>query len=211
MFDDVLRAFKDRALAPLAALLAGRLTPNAISVLACLAGVACAAAAWRGRPVLSVLLWLLNRTLDGLDGAVARQAGAESDLGAYLDILLDFVVYALVPIGIGLARPGGVPLALVVLLATFYVNAASWMFLSALLERSGRGAAAAGQRTRVAMPAGLIGGFETIVLYTLALAWPAWAVPLFWTMAALVVVTVLQRFFWARRHLPSAPQPPPAA
>ncbi len=210
MFDDLLRRFKDRLLAPVAALLARRVSPNAISVLACLAGLACAAAAWRGRPLLAVLLWLLNRTLDGLDGAVARRADLESDLGAYLDILLDFVVYALVPIGAALAVPGGAPPAVLALLASFYVNAASWMYLSALLERTGRGAAATGEMTRVAMPAGLVGGFETIVLYTIFLARPAWIVPVFWTMAALVALTVVQRVLWAARHLPSPPTPPSA-
>jgi hypothetical protein len=51
------------------------------------------------------------------------------------------------------------------------------------------------------MPAGLIEGAETIVLYTVMLVIPAQAEVLFWAMAALVVVTVLQRVVWAMRGL----------
>jgi hypothetical protein len=58
------------------------------------------------------------------------------------------------------------------LLGSFFVNAASWMYLSAVLERRGAGAAARGERTTVTMPPGLIAGAETVVLYTLFLVFP---------------------------------------
>ena len=46
----------------------------------------------------------LNRLADGLDGAVARKRGV-TDLGGYLDIVLDFLFYSGVVFGFALGRP----------------------------------------------------------------------------------------------------------
>ena len=92
-------------------------------------------------------------------------------------------------------------IAALALIGSFYVNAASWMYLSALLERRGAGARARGELTSVTMPEGLVGGTETIVFYTLFFLWPKHLVVLFLLMTALVVVTVVQRLLWAMQHL----------
>src|SRR5690348_13480314 len=64
------------------------------------AGFVIGMAAWgalTGRAyVLAMALMLGNRLADGLDGAVARRKGL-TDLGGYLDIVLDFLFYAGVP------------------------------------------------------------------------------------------------------------------
>jgi phosphatidylglycerophosphate synthase len=54
---------------------------------------------------LALALWLLNRALDGLDGAVARASGGGSDLGGLLDFLADFVVYGGFVVGVAIAEP----------------------------------------------------------------------------------------------------------
>lgn len=202
MFDALLRALKDRLLAPLARRLGPGVAPNAVTALACLAGLACAAAAWRRAYGPALALWAANRVLDGLDGTLARVHGRQTDIGGYLDLLLDFVVYAAVPAGLALGRPTPAALtACVALLGAFYVNAASWMYLAAVLEARAAGAAARGERTTVTMPPGLVAGAETVVFYALFLAFPGHAPGLFALMAALVGLTVGQRVWWARRHL----------
>jgi phosphatidylglycerophosphate synthase len=197
VFDEWLRLFKDRLLAGPAAAL-GFLSPNAVTVLAFLAGAAAVAAIAAGARWTALGLWLLNRTLDGLDGTLARVQGRSSDLGAYLDILLDFAVYAAVPIALVLAAPAaGATFAALVLMACFYLNAASWMYLAALLERRGHHAGA----TRVVMPAGLVAGAETILFYSAAILLPRHLRTILWLMAALVFVGVVQRLIWAARRL----------
>lgn len=198
MFDEWLRGVKDRAFAGLAARLGG-VSPDAVTLLAFLAGAAAVAAilaGWRGA---ALALWLLNRTLDGLDGTLARVQGRSSDFGAYLDILLDFVIYAAVPIALVLAAPspGDATLAALVLMGGCYVNAASWMYLAAILERRGQHTGA----TRVVMPAGLVAGTETIVFYSAAILLPERIGLIFWVMAGLVLVGVVQRMLWALRTL----------
>lgn len=148
------------------------------------------------------LTWFLNRLFDGLDGMVARRAGLQSDLGGYLDIMIDFVIYAAVPIALVVGRPTPARyLWLALLLAVFYVNAASWMYLSAVLEKRRAGAAAWGETTSVAMPQGLIGGSETILFYTAFIFLPEQMGWLFAAMAGLTAVTIGQRWRWAVEKL----------
>ena len=202
MFDDFLRGVKDRLLAPVARGLGPACPPLLITLLALGAGLAAASLAAAGRYRWALAAWLVNRVLDGLDGALARAHGRSSDVGGYLDLLCDFAVYAALPLGLVLGMPTGEGWrALAILFAAFYLNAASWLSLSALLERRGRGAAASGQATSIAMPPGLVAGAETILLYAAFLLMPNRLVPLFLTMAALVLVGVAQRAIWAVRVL----------
>jgi phosphatidylglycerophosphate synthase len=203
MLDGWLRAQKDRLLAPVARPLARVATPNGLSLLACAIGVAAAGAAWRRFYAWGLVLWLVSRVCDGLDGTVARVSGRTTDLGGYLDILLDFVVYAAIPIALAAGAPGGgahADRAALILLASFYVNAASWMYLAAILERRTAG----GPRrtvTTVVMPEGLVGGAETIVFYVVFFLLPGVLAPLFIVMAILVGATIVQRLWWASTHL----------
>ncbi len=56
---------------------------------------------WYGAALAAILL---NRLLDGPDGALARRRGL-TDAGGFLDIALDFLFYAPVPFGFILADP----------------------------------------------------------------------------------------------------------
>lgn len=117
-----------------------------------LAALASAAAC----PYLAATLWVANRVIDGLDGAVARAAGTATDLGGYVDIVVDFTVYAMLPAArtMGVRREAGaVPAwaAACLLEAACFVNAASLFCLSALLEKRAAGAAARGDITSVTM------------------------------------------------------------
>ena len=203
MLDHTLRVYKDDLLRPLAGHL-GRISPNAITVLALVVGLAAAGAAGLQWYWVALGLWLLNRVLDGLDGMVARTHARQSDFGGYLDIVLDFVVYAALPIGLYLGNPSGAnALALILLLSSFYVNSASWIYLSAILEKRAAGAGVGGELTTVTMPNGLVGGAETILFYSVFLVWPGGQPWLFGAMTAMVLVGVGQRLWWARRNLPT--------
>jgi phosphatidylglycerophosphate synthase len=201
MFDHLLRGVKDRLLAPLAGLLRG-VSPNLLSVVALLFGLGAAFAASQSRWQLGLALWIANRVTDGLDGTVARQAGTQTDFGGYLDILLDFVVYAAVPLGFAISAPEHeVLLWAVALEGAFFVNACSWMYLSAVLEKRASGASATGELTTVTMPPALVAGFETVVFYALFFLFPGRLALLFGIMTVMVGVNIVQRLLWARRVL----------
>jgi len=201
MFDHLLRGFKDRLLAPLAMLLRG-VSPNLLSLVALVLGLSAAAAAARGAWGIGLALWIANRVTDGLDGTVARVANRQTDFGGYLDILLDFVVYAAIPLGFAVQSPDRVVLLWAVALeGIFFVNACSWMYLSAVLEKRASGARATGELTTVTMPPALVAGFETVVFFALFYLFPSRLPLLFGLMTALVAINVVQRLLWARRVL----------
>lgn len=129
-----------------------------------------------------------------------------------LDLVSDYTVYAAIPVALALRpdAPDLLPLATLLLLSTFYVNSAAWMVPSAMLERRGRGPNAS--ETAIAIPEGLISGSETVVFYGLFFLLPGWQTELFFLMASLTALTVVQRIFWAARVFrspaPSEPAPP---
>ncbi|MEO5590383.1 MAG: TonB-dependent receptor [Gemmatimonadaceae bacterium] len=203
MLDPVLRNLKDSVLDDVARSIGASVNPNVVSLFAFIAGMLAVFAAFQRAYSAALVLWLLNRLLDGLDGSLARVHNRQTDFGGYLDILLDFVVYAALPIAIvlGTSQTAFAYVALVILLSSYYLNTASWMYLSAILEKRGRGASERGEQTTVTMPQGLIGGAETIIAYIAFLLAPARIGALMAIMAALVTVTVVQRLIWAWRNL----------
>ena len=199
MLDERMRLVKDTVFYPMAQPLR-TIPPWLFSVLGLMMGLGAALALWQQVYWLGLLLWFFNRVFDALDGAVARTSGTQSDLGGYLDIVIDFVVYAAIPVGLALGRmETAVTYGLIFLLCAFYVNAASWMYLAAILEK--RSQQRAERLTSVTMPAGLIGGVETIIFYTAFILFPGVLAWLFCLMGLLVLVTILQRLLWAIRHL----------
>lgn len=206
MFDTPLRKFKDQVGAPLARNL-NRISPSVITALALAAGLLAAWFAFTQSYFAAFGFWILNRVLDGLDGLMARMHDKQSDFGGYVDILTDFVVYAALPIGLVAGSPSNERyLALTFLLAVFYVNTASWMYLAAILEKRAAHDADpsinSGQaQTTIVMPAGIIGGFETIIAYGIFLLFPTYITILFSIFALLVFITIIQRLIWAKKNL----------
>lgn len=199
MLDKKMRRVKDTVFQPMAFALPA-IPPWHFSLMGLAAGVAAAIALWQQAYALGFLLWFMNRVFDGLDGTIARTHAAQSDLGGYLDIVIDFVVYAAIPVGLALGRPStAVYLTLIFLLCTYYVNAVSWLYLAAILEK--RRWAHSHRLTTIAMPAGIIGGTETILFYTAFIFFPAYLAWLFTLMGLLIIITIAQRLHWALHHL----------
>ncbi len=202
MFDLRLRAVKDRTLTPVARRLSRWVGPLTLSVAGAVLCVAAGALAWQGAAAASVACWLTGRLFDGLDGPVARNRGTASDFGGFADIVLDTIGYAAIPIGLAAGASNITTWAITaVLLATFYVNAVSLLMFSSVLEKRAAGAIQNGESTTVTMPAALVEGTETIVVFAIALAVPQWANAVFIAMAAAVCIGILQRTIAAHRLL----------
>ncbi len=199
MFDTSLRNLKDRVGEPIAQRMRG-VSPNIISIIGVGFGIGSAILAARHLYLWGLTFWLLNRTLDGLDGLLARLHHKQDDFGGYLDILLDFVAYAAIPLGFGLGTASqNIYLALAILLSTYYLNTASWMYLAAILEK--HAARDPETATTIVMPAGLVGGFETIIFYSLFFLLPQYLLYIFIIFSALILFAVIQRLIWAYKTL----------
>lgn len=147
--------------------------------------VAVAVAAW----LPALVLWLANRILDGLDGAVARLEGL-TRWGGFVDIVSDFAVYGGFVVGVAVAVPDA-RLACVALLGAYYVNGAALLAFDAAAERSGAAHRSDGRSLRFL--GGLAEGTETIVVHSLFCLLPVFAGPIAWTFAAMVAVTAVWR------------------
>ncbi len=204
MFDVTMRKVKHRITGAFALWLGKYLGPAPITLAALATGLVSAGFAAAGLAIPALILWLLNRFLDGLDGEVARVRGDACDYGGYIDMMSDVVVYAAIPLAVAFHRAEfAVAMALLLMMAAFYTNITSWSYLSALLEK--RRAPDAGctdvYETSIEMPHGLIEGTETIVVYALLLGIPALALETALIAAAAGLISTLQRVIWAHRAL----------
>lgn len=200
MQDAFLRRQKDRLMTPVAGSAFALIHPNLISVVALVIGLGSGFAIVGEWYWVGLLLWALNRLMDGLDGVVARVHQKQSDFGGYLDLFLDFMIYLAVPIAFVAAIPTTTNLwAGLFLIASYVLNTISWTTLAALLEKRQR--QTVNRLTSMEMPTGLVEGAETIVFYTLFYLLPGYVAILFTVMGILVLFTASQRVWWAYRHL----------
>jgi phosphatidylglycerophosphate synthase len=137
------------------------ISADAITIGGCLVGIAAAAAVAFGHFTVALVLLIVNRVADGLDGAVAR-ATRRTDRGAFLDISLDFVVYAAVPLGFAVWNAPANALPAAFLLASYIANGCAFLAFSTLAERRGLVTERQGLKS-IYYLAGLAEGFETIV------------------------------------------------
>jgi CDP-diacylglycerol--serine O-phosphatidyltransferase len=78
-------------------LLVLKLLPNLVSILALCAGLTAIRYAIAGNFPMAILLIGTAAALDGLDGRLARMLKSESEIGAELDSLCDFVNFGVTP------------------------------------------------------------------------------------------------------------------
>ncbi len=206
MLDGRLRPLIDPPLDRVGGLLARwGLGANAVTVAGFLFGAgAWAALAFQLYP-LALALILANRLADGLDGAVARHT-RPSDLGGYLDIVLDFFFYAGVPFFFAVGRPDdALPASFLVF--SFVGTGTSFLAFAALAARRGLSTQARGRKS-IYYLGGLTEGAETITLFVLIALVPDWFALLAWTFGGLCWLTTLTRVAAAVEAF-HAPAPPP--
>ena len=192
MLDAWIRRRIDRPLARVGGGLAARgVGADALTWAGFAAGLAAAAAVALGAFGWAVALFALNRLLDGLDGAVARAAGA-TDRGGFLDITLDFLVYAAVPLGFAAVDPAANALAAAVLLFSFVGTATSFLAYAVFAAKRGVTTARRGRKSLYYL-GGLAEGTETAVVLLAMCAFPGAFVPLAYGFAALCALTAAAR------------------
>lgn len=225
MFDSRLRTLKDRIFNPISRLVPRSITPLVITGLAFVCGLACCVCAAHGHTFEAEVFWFLNRGLDCLDGAVARQRNLASELGGFLDLLGDFTIYSLIPICCGLSKDINqrqsytLWISVAVVEASFHLNNFILFYVAAVVEKqkaaskstpSQRESVVRNRKrtlegrielTSVTMKATLIEGTESAILFTIMLARPDWLEHICWWMAALVGIGIADRTFYTTMAL----------
>ena len=152
-------------------------------------------------PFLAFELWygalaaiILNRVFDGLDGALARYAQQSSSAGGYLDITLDFLFYAAVPLGFILANPAQNAIAGALLLAAFIGTGSSFLAFAIAAEKFQLDKPQFKYKSFYYLN-GLTEGTETIALFIAFCIWPQHFVLLASIFAAACAVTIFTRIY----------------
>ncbi|WP_434585297.1 CDP-alcohol phosphatidyltransferase family protein [Klebsiella sp. R390] len=145
---------------------------------------------WYGAALVAIVL---NRLLDGLDGALARRRGL-TDAGGFLDIALDFLFYALVPFGFILADPAQNAVAGSWLLFAFIGTGSSFLAFAALAAKHQIDNPGYAHKSFYYL-GGLTEGSETILLFVLCCLFPAHFAWLAWLFGALCWLTTATRIY----------------
>ena len=169
--------------------------PTWVTLLGLALAFLCFVALSYGLFYLGLILILINRFLDGLDGSLAR-LGTPRKFGAFFDITSDFAFYALIPLGFAVHSPHENALPTAFLLAAFYVNGSSFLAEAIIMEKYNIKFDQADKGFFYSF--GLIEGFETICFFVFICLFPnvyANAAYIFFTLTLLThVIRVFKSF-----------------
>ncbi len=191
MLDAGLRRAIDPLLKPVAATLV-RLgcSANALTVVGFVLGVGAWIALACESHLVALGFILSNRLFDGLDGLVARLS-KPTDLGGFLDIVLDFLFYSGVPFFFAVGRPEQA-LAAAYLIFSFVGTGSSFLAYAAIAAK--RGAIEMPQPNKaIHYLGGLTEGGETIGLFAVICLFPASFAVCAWIFGSLCWLTTLTR------------------
>lgn len=195
MFDRMLLGPTRAALAPLAGFAVRRgVSADTLTLTGFAIGMLALPVLALGGFGIGLALILLNRLLDGLDGAVARLT-KPTDRGAFLDIAFDFFFYATVPFAFALYDPAANALAAAFLILTFVGTGSSFLAFSAIAAKRGL-ANADFPGKGLYFLGGLTEGAETIAFFCLICLWPAAFTPLAVLFGIACCITTGFRWYW---------------
>ena len=143
--------------------------------------------------ILGVFLILLSRIFDGIDGTVARLTQA-TDQGGFLDISLDFLFYAAIPLAFAFANPAVNALPAATLLAAFIGTGSTFLAFAAFAEKRGMHSSNLPDKSFYFL-GGLTEATETIAVFVAMCIWPSYFAELAYGFAALCCITIATRIY----------------
>jgi len=165
-----------------------------VTLLGFVTGLVAALAIALQHPLVGLAALLVSRWCDGVDGALARLT-APTDRGGFLDITLDFLVYASIPLAFAIADPVANALAAALLLAAFIGTATTFLAFAVMAGQRGLKSAAYPSKGMYYL-GGLTEGTETLACFALMCLWPARFALIAEIFAALCGLTIATRL-WA--------------
>lgn len=170
-----------------------------VTIAGFLVGIATVPLLATGHPWLALTGLLLNRLADGLDGELAR-LDTPTDAGGFLDISLDFVFYAVFPLGFALADPARNALPAAILIASFVGTGASFLAFAVQAGKRSITSPDFAYKSLYYLD-GLAEGTETIICFVLMCLFPGQFTVFAWSFAALCLVTAANRIYSGYRTL----------
>lgn len=148
--------------------------------------------------LLGLFALALNRLFDGLDGAVAR-ISQPTESGAYLDIVLDFIIYSAVPLAFAFRDPTDA-LAAAFLIFCFVGTGSSFLAFSIFAKIHGLTNSRLQDKSLYYLE-GLTEGFETMLVLGLMCLFPHWFSALAYGFGVLCLLTTISRIRYSAKAL----------
>lgn len=204
MIDARITPWVQRLIQPLVSYLSSKnVTANQVTVVGFLLGLFAV-------PMILLSCWqaalffiALNRIFDGIDGQLARQQQNSSSAGGYLDICLDFLFYASIPLAFGLAEPQLWGPAALVLMLAFIGTGSSFLAFAAAAETYQLQRPQFSNKSFYYMQ-GLTEGTETIAVFVAFCLWPEYFPWLAYGFALACFITIITRIAGGFRTLQQA-------
>jgi phosphatidylglycerophosphate synthase len=171
---------------------------DAVTITGFVVGMAAAVAIALESYWVGLALLLASRLMDGLDGAVAR-ATKPTDRGGFLDITLDFLFYASIPLAFAIAHPAQNALPAAVLLAAFIGTGSSFLAFAVIAEKHQVPSTAFPDKSFYFL-GGLTEATETLIAFAAMCLWPQWFPQIAYGFAVLCAITVAMRIGWGWRR-----------
>jgi phosphatidylglycerophosphate synthase len=146
------------------------ITPNQITIFGFLVGISAIPALYLREYYVALGLIVINRILDGLDGALARET-RPTDAGGFLDITLDFIFYSGIIFGFALADPQTNALAAAALIFAFIGTSSSFLAFAVMATKNSIESVVYPNKSLYYL-GGLTEGTETIILFVLICLFP---------------------------------------
>ncbi|MFT4806972.1 MAG: phosphatidylglycerophosphate synthase [Paraglaciecola sp.] len=146
------------------------ITANQVTVFGFILGILAVPAIIADQFSLALVLIILNRVSDGLDGAVARQTHT-TDAGGFLDISLDFIFYSAIVFAFIASHPEQNALAGSLLMLSFTATGSCFLAFAIMASKHNIDNPQYPNKSMHYM-GGLAEGFETIVVLCLFCLFP---------------------------------------
>lgn len=173
------------------------LRANQVTLAGFAIGMLAAASVAAGYMALAIASILASRLCDALDGAMARLT-QPTDAGGFLDITLDFLFYASIPLAFAVAHPEHNALAAAALLAGFAGTMSSFLGFAVIAAKRGLGNLDYPDKS-IYFLGGLTEATETLAVFIAMCLWPHHFGLLAYTFAVLCAITTAMRLWWGWR------------
>ena len=179
-------------------LLKFNINPNTITFIGFVFGLCCFYFIVKAMFIYAFIFLCLNRFCDGLDGALARLVG-ETDLGAFYDIILDFLFYSLFPISFIILNLDNA-YSICFLLLSFVATQTSFLASAWIIEKN-KLIISNGQKKSFFYAGGITEGFETIICFIIMIFLNDFVNYIAYVFGILCWITFITRVLFIRKLL----------
>ena len=175
-----------------------KIQANTVTFTGFFFGLCCFYFTVNGMFMFASIFLFLNRFCDGLDGALARLVG-QTDIGAFYDIVLDFLFYSLFPLSFIILDLDNA-YSISFLLFSFVATQTSFLASAWIIEKN-KLSISDGQKKSFFYAGGITEGFETIICFIMMIFLNEFVSYIAYIFGILCWITFITRVLFIRKLL----------